>query len=381
MPDTKTKLAILVNTVAPYRLPIYASLANTFDTLLLHGGKEPNRTWEVNLPKSLKARRVFTLQIPYQKKTGTDGVSDTAYLHLNIGLVWWLIRFRPDAIIANEMGLRTLIATVYGWFASVPVWVWWGGTLYSERNITPVKRSLRSFLARCIKHWISYGATTTEYLTSIGVPHERILQIQNCVPQETFQVVPSKPAGQFNNTQRPVILSVGQLVPRKGMDKLIEACGRLTKRGLQFSLILVGQGTERDHLQALAKENGLEQFEILPNQPQAVLNQMYRTADVFVFPTLEDVWGLVVNEAMWAGIPVLCSKYAGCAPELLPESNIFDPLSEESFDRSLSRVFKERVCPPDQARLLTWQQVSEMICRSLQNGVPSGELRYPLHEN
>ena len=381
MPDTKTKLAILVNTVAPYRLPIYAALADTFDTLLLHGGKEPNRTWKIDLPKSLKARKVFTLQIPYRKRTGADGVSDTAYLHLNLGLVYWLLCFRPEAIISNEMGLRTLIAAAYGWLAGVPVWVWWGGTLYSERNVTTAKKYLRNFFARFIKHWISYGATTTEYLACIGVPSERILQIQNCVPQETFQVVPAQPTGQFNNAQRPVILSVGQLVPRKGMDKLIEACGRLAKRGLQFSLILIGQGTERDRLYALAQENGIEHFEILPNQPQNVLNQMYRSADVFVFPTLEDIWGLVVNEAMWAGIPVLCSKYAGCAPELLPESNIFDPLSEESFDWALSNVFQETVCPPDRARLLTWQQVSDMICRSLQNGVPSGELRYPLQEN
>ena len=167
-----------------------------------------------------------------------------------------------------------------------------------------------------------------------------------------------------------MILSVGQLLQRKGLDRLIEACGRLARRGVAFSLVIVGQGPELNRLQAFAKENQIEHFQILPNQPQSVLNEIYRSADVFVFPTLEDIWGLVVNEAMWAGTPVLCSKYAGCAEELLPESQIFDPLSPESSDKALATLVERSICPPDCATLLNWQQVSAMICRSLESGVP-----------
>jgi glycosyltransferase involved in cell wall biosynthesis len=374
MLSKKKKLAILVNVIAPYRLPIYASLANRFETLVLHGGSEPNRTWEVDLPQSLRSRRVFTLQIPLRKKTGVDGVSDTVYLHLNIGLVWWLLRFRPDTVVSNEMGLRTLIAIIYGKLAGVPVWVWWGGTLHSERNISRAKRCFRSFLARYINRWISYGATTTEYLESIGAPVTQILQIQNCVRQETFQLVPSGSSRSTRHTQRPVILTIGQLVERKGLDKLIEACGRMARRGARLSLIVVGQGPELHRLNALAKESGIDHFEILPNQSQSILNEMYRSADVFIFPTLEDIWGLVVNEALWAGVPVLCSKYAGCAPELLAESNIFDPLSHESFDQALAKVCDKSLPQSDCSKLLTWQEVSDLICRSLDSGAPVSRL-------
>jgi glycosyltransferase involved in cell wall biosynthesis len=135
-------------------------------------------------------------------------------------------------------------------------------------------------------------------------------------------------------------------------------------------LAIVGQGAERDRLIELAKQNKIEHFMILPNQTQSVLNELYRAADVFVLPTLEDVWGLVVNEAMWAGAHVLCSKYAGCAPELLPESNIFDPMSPESFDAALAKALHRTVSPPDQSRLKTWQQVGEILSRSLQEGSP-----------
>jgi glycosyltransferase involved in cell wall biosynthesis len=379
MSEKKKKLAVLANVIAPYRVPILASLAETFDTLILHGGTEPNRTWTIDLPKTLKTRRVFTLKIPRRKKTGTLGVSDTAYLHLNIGLVWWLIRFRPDVILTNEMGLRTATAVIYGKLTGTPVWVWWGGTLHSERNINPARKIIRRCLVHLIGRWLSYGATSTEYLESIGVPRKQILQIQNCVPQEIFETVPSGASDLIKSARRPLILSVGQLIQRKGIDKLIEACGRLRLSGDRFSLVIVGQGPELSRLRTLARENGIEDFEILPNQPQTVLNEIYHSADVFVFPTLEDNWGLVVNEAMWAGLPVLCSSYAGCAPELLPESNIFDPMSPESFDRALMKVMDNSIPSPDRSTLLTWQEVSSLMSRSLASGMPVSRSQEPTH--
>ena len=365
------KLAILLNIVAPYRVPILSSLADHFDTLVLHGGNEANREWAVNLPPSLKVRKAFTLQIPLRKKCGIDGVVDTSYVHLNLGLIYWLLRFRPDVIISNEMGVRTIIAILYGKLARVPVWVWWGGTMQSERNLDGLRARLRRFLVRHVSRWISYGMTTTEYLESLGIPREQILQIQNCVPHETFQTVPQGQSAWFANGPRPVILTVSQLIQRKGLDKLIEACGRLAARGKKFTLAIVGQGPEKDKLLDLAKANDIEHFEILPNQSQQALNEILRSADVFVFPTLQDVWGLVVNEALWAGTPVLCSRYAGCAPEIVSEANIFDPMSPESFDAALMKMFEGGVLPPDLSQLLTWQEVASVMRSSLETGFPT----------
>jgi glycosyltransferase involved in cell wall biosynthesis len=366
----RSKLAILLNIVAPYRVPILSSLADHFDTLVLHGGNEPNRQWAVNLPPSLKVRKAFTLQIPLRKKCGVDGVADTSYVHLNLGLIYWLIRFRPGVIISNEMGVRTFIAILYGRLTGVPVWVWWGGTMHSERNIDELRARLRRVVVRHVSRWISYGMTSTEYLESLGVPREQILQIQNCVPHETFQNVPQGPQVWFANRPRPVILTVSQLIQRKGLDKLIEACGRLASRGKQFTLAIVGCGPEKEKLLDLAKANGIEHFVILPNQSQQTLNEILRSADTFVFPTLEDVWGLVVNEALWTGTPVLCSRYAGCAPEIVSEANLFDPMSSKSFDVALMKVFEGGVCPPDLSRLLTWREVASMMHASLEVGVP-----------
>jgi glycosyltransferase involved in cell wall biosynthesis len=374
----KKKLAILVNIIAPYRVPVLASLAESFDTLVLHGGNESNRHWSVELPPQLNVQKVFTLQIAMRKQCGIDGVSDRTYFHLGIGLPFWLARFRPDVILTTEMGIRTIFALIYGKLARVPVWVWWGGTTHTERRVSQLRAWLRRHLVQHVRHWISYGATSTAYLESIGVRRNEILQIQNCVAHEVFQVVPLKPASWLEKSPRPVILTVGQLIARKGLDRLIEACGRLASRGLRFTLVIVGQGPDKDRIYKLAEAKSLENFVILPNQSQSTLNEIFRSANVFVFPTLEDVWGLVVNEALWAGTPVLCSKFAGCAEELLPQSNIFDPTSPESFDHALQDAFEGTIEPADRSRLIPWQRVAEMMRSSLEQDVPVVPRESPL---
>ena len=370
----KLRLAILVNTIAPYRIPIYEVLANYFDVLVLHGGNERNRTWALDVPPSVKTRKVWTLQIPVRKETGVGGVWDTQYLHLSLGLLWWLPRFRPGAILTNELGLRTMVALLYGRLTGVPVWVQWEGTLHSERHIGKLKHWMRRGLARMAGKWVSYGATSSEYLQSLGVPDSRVVQVQNCVPHESFARLPdqaSKDREQtwFAGQPRPVLLSVGQLIPRKGLDRLIDACGRLASRGHTFSLVLVGHGPERERLEEQAGRLGLRHFHILPNQDQLTLSRLYRSAGVFVLPTLEDVWGLVVSEAIWSGLPVLCSRYAGCA-EIVDAEHVFDPMSDESFDSALAKVFGATLHATNPGVLMTCRDVGQLIGRAILRGTP-----------
>src|SRR5580700_2752305 len=122
----KQKLAILVNMISPARIPLYSSLAERFDLLLLHGGNESNRdTWHDVDRQLLQARvvKVWGWQIPLTRRV-RGRAFDRCYLHLTPGYLWQLFRFRPDVIITNEMGLRTLIALTYATVARKPVWVW-----------------------------------------------------------------------------------------------------------------------------------------------------------------------------------------------------------------------------------------------------------------
>ena len=334
---------------------------------ILHEGKEAGRTWSVTLPDSLRAISISSLKIPTRKQTGVRGINDRTYLHLNLGLLFWLPKIRPDVIISNELGMRTIMALLYGSILRVPVWIWWGGTIHSEKNVSGLKRRARVLIAAWAKRWISYGVTSTEYLESIGVKRSTILQIQNCVQQETFLKPPLDAPAYFAEAVRPVILTVGQLRARKGIDRLIQACGRLA-RSRAFTLAIVGQGPERESLVKLASAEGLTNVAWISNLSQEELSRLYRSSDAFVFPTMEDIWGLVVNEAILSGLPVLCSQYAGCAPELLEEENIFDPLSDASWANALGRIFDGTLSASGRSRLKSWQEVGMMIRVALLNG-------------
>src|ERR1035437_8736113 len=154
--STKKKLAILVNMLTPYRLPVYGYLARYFETIVMHGGREAERTWDLHIDPLLRTYKAWGFQAPGKKRTGIPSVWDRRHIHFNLGLIWKLPLFRPDYVLSSEMGLRTLIALAYGTLTGVPVWIWRGGTIHSEQYISKGRRVLRSVLARSVKRWISY---------------------------------------------------------------------------------------------------------------------------------------------------------------------------------------------------------------------------------
>ncbi len=356
----KPKLALLVNIIAPYRLPVYASIAENADFKVFYGGSESNRSsWDHSLEGAgwtSKKSWGFILKIP-RKVNGK--VFDYRYLQITPGFLLDLINYRPNAIIANEMGFRSLVALFYGFVVRKPVSIWWGGTLHTERGVGGFKLKLRKFFVRVVKKWISYGQTSTEYLLSLGVPRERILQIQNCVDESRFG--PHLPALWPGLAPRPVVLHVGQLINRKGIDQLLRAAALVQKRGREFTILIVGSGPEEATLKHLAEDLELANVQWEPARKPAEMPGVYRSADLLVFPTLEDVWGLVANEAILSGVPVLCSDKAGCAPEIADPEMIFDPENTEDFANHLEAVLLKGLQPADPSRLKTSVEVGQMI--------------------
>lgn len=375
--NSKRKLALLTNIIAPYRLPLYSILEKQFDVLVLYGGTEVNReSWTglEHILSNAKVIRALGWQIRYAKKV--DGkVFDEKFIHVTPGLFWHLWRFRPDAIISSEMGFRSMAALAYGTLFRKPVWIWWEGTLHSERSIDPLRRLLRKVFTTCAGHWITCGRTSTEYLLSVGVKRERILQSQNSVDEERFQ---AEAAPAWSIQPRPVVLYVGQFIDRKGVGPLLDAAATLQRQGYEFSLLLVGGGRNKHAHEQHAQALGLKNVYFCPVQTPEKMPSVYRSADLMVFPTLEDTWGFVANEAILSGIPVLCSKYAGCAPELFSPESIFASDNADEFVEKLRQAVSGQLPKPDATRLKTTLELSLELIQEL-NGVmaDSSELVLP----
>jgi glycosyltransferase involved in cell wall biosynthesis len=369
----KTKVALLLNIIAPSRLRLYSVLTDQFDLLILHGGKEANRDSWNGLDQVVPGARVVRAwgwQIRYARKVAGN-VFDEKFIHLTPGFAWHLLRFRPDAVISNEMGFRSLIALVYGTIFRKPVWIWWGGTPHSERSIGSSRKILRRVISLWANHWISYGETSTEYLLGLGVKRGRILESQNAIDEERFQAI-AEPA--WTIRPKPVVLYAGQFIERKGVGSLLDAAARLQQNGCEFSLLLVGNGRDKSAIEQRARALGLRNVHFRAAQTPDKMPSVYRSADVLVFPTREDVWGLVANEAILSGIPVLCSKYAGCAEELFPPDNIFSPDDPNDFAQKLQSAIFGQLTKTNPARLKTTQQLAHELTQEL-NRFLSSSLR------
>lgn len=137
-------------------------------------------------------------------------------------------------------------------------------------------------------------------------------------------------------------LYVGQLIPRKGIMELLKAW--LMANLKDAKLLLVGDGTQREEIEDFINLHHLTNVEVVGAINYDKLGPYHSVADCFIIPTLEDNWSLVVPEAMAAGLPIACSIYNGCYPELVKSENgwTFDPLNIQDTVRVLKLISENR---------------------------------------
>ena len=137
-------------------------------------------------------------------------------------------------------------------------------------------------------------------------------------------------------------LFVGQLIARKGVSELLTGWARFEQQSPGAgTLILVGDGAQREELQQKANQLGIRNVRFLGSVDYDSISRYYATADAVVMPTLEDNWSLVVPEAMACSKPILCSIYNGGWPELVEDGEngwTFDPRSAESVTQALQNI-------------------------------------------
>jgi len=361
MSSVPARLAVLVNLVPPYRVCLLESLAERFQVRVMHSGREPNRTtWQAEPRPGRVEYHQSSGWVLNRKVAGSSGVYRHRFLHITPGYWKDLKTFDPAVILSAEMGFRTLLAIRYGKRRGIPVVIWWEGTPHTERTIGFSRRIVRRFVARRATKWIASGKGSVDYIRSLGVPMEKIVQTQIGIDESAF--LDASPTHQL--LPRPALLFVGELIELKGLEYLLHAAASLQAEGNQFSLTVVGDGPQRSALEQLGETLGIKHVTFLGALKPEAMPGVYRSADCLVFPTLGDVWGVVVNEALWSGIGVLASRHAG-ASELLDPSSRFDPLDPESFRAVLARFLASGNTSPTPQRLRSCSELAEEMANAL----------------
>ena len=210
----------------------------------------------------------------------------------------------------------------------------------------PLREAAKSALIRGLFNWaIMGGSPQRRYLEQLGFPAGRIAGFYDVIDNDFFASQSALIRRQCRAVEFGLrdgyFLYVGRLSPEKNLTALIEAYAEYRRGGGgRQALVLVGDGPQRAQLKALARESGFGvdiRFEGL--RSTAELPRYYAFAGCFVLPSTREPWGLVANEAMAAGLPVLISRRCGCAEDLVVEEQnglLFDPAEPGALLASLS---------------------------------------------
>ena len=237
------------------------------------------------------------------------------FTYLSPGIIGRLLKLRPQVIFSSSFGIWTIIA-----LALKPIL--WSRVIIAYEGSSPgvdYRHSALRLLVRRFMVWLADACITNsqggkDYLIEIlhARPDRVFLQPYE-IPDE--KTLPGSGAidNDLSTLQRPIFLFVGHLIPRKGLPTLLEACALLQERGYtQYTLLVVGSGEQQAELEAFCEAKGVsDRVQWAGRIPYDQIGSYFKNADVFVFPTMEDTWGVVTLEAMLLGKPILCSKGAG----------------------------------------------------------------------
>lgn len=197
-------------------------------------------------------------------------------------------------------------------------------TQFDHRR-TGWKESLKSLLLRALfDRAVAGGKAHLRYLRELNFPLHRVARNYDVVDNEFFRRETAElrqhSSGAAFGLPPEYFLYVGRLAPEKNLDGLLLEYAAYRKQGGAWSLLLVGDGPKRQALQELAQRLGIDSSVHFAGQrTSAELIPYYCFAKCFVLPSRREPWGLVVNEAMAAGLPVLVSDRCGCAEDLVHE--------------------------------------------------------------
>ncbi|MDZ7779999.1 MAG: glycosyltransferase family 4 protein [Gemmatimonadota bacterium] len=154
-----------------------------------------------------------------------------------------------------------------------------------------------------------------EYLRTLGVT-TRILVQPTGIEHRAFRDVDAEAVDALRRRldldDEPVLVSASRVSREKNIDFLIEAVGDLARRGARFRFVLIGDGPDRARLQARIAELGLEDVVLMPGAvPSEEMPRYYALGDVFLFASTTETQGMVVLEAMAAGLPVVVVRSSG----------------------------------------------------------------------
>ena len=319
----KRRLVILTEIISPYRIPLFNALAQHAEVdlhVIFLAETDPNlRQWRIP-----KREIEFSYEVlpSWRRRVGRYNAL------LNRGVGRALSKSAPEVILCGGYNyVASWQSLLWARIHEIPFFLWSESNLQDLRRGHALVEFLKTeFLNKC-SGFVVPGRSALEYLRVHQINEEAVFVAPNAVDNDFFSAAAAAARQDAARWRRELVLPeryflfVGRLVREKGVFELLSAYAKLDESmRRQVGLVFVGDGAVRAQLelQVASVEPGLIRFAGFAQQEQLAI--YYALAEMVILPTYTDTWGLVVNEAMACGLPVVVSQIAGCAADLVKES-------------------------------------------------------------
>ena len=324
------KILYLTNLPSPYRVDFFNELVRCgFDVTVLFercNAQNRNQNWQ--------SEEKFLFQEIYLKSLKIGNESSFSF-----DAIKYLKKMNFDLfVIDGYSSITAMICIEYLKVKKIPFVISVDGGIISQDSW--IKYKIKKHFLGAASAWLSSGSVTTNYLVHYGAKLKNVYEypfssIKNAdIEKPLNEVEKEKLRKKMQLSERNTILFVGQFIYRKGIDVLLDSVRKLSS--VKLNILLVG-GEADENLKKIVNDYKLENVHFIPFKSKSKLKDYYKVTDVFVMPTRYDVWGLVINEAMGYGLPVVSTNQCVAAQTMItPGRNGFivnvndaDALSEK----------------------------------------------------
>ena len=304
------KVLFLTNYPSPYRVQFFDELGKYMDVTVLFSERKEDKT-----------HRSADWYVSGEGRFQAVQLNRTAMIRgkdLCLDVTRWLKKDWDAIVLCGYSSPTIMAAMIWLWTHRIPFYMEVDGGLVRQES--GAKYLFKKTLVSTASWWISSGKQTTAYLTHYGAKADAVYHYPFTSLWER-DILPTLPTVEEKQRLRQklgmeeekIALYVGRFDPKKGMEELLQAAARLDR---QTGVYFVGGEPEEKHLD-FCRENNVTNVHFVGFTKKEALADYYKAADVLVLPTWSDVWGLVVNEAMSFGLPVITTDKCVAGMELV----------------------------------------------------------------
>ena len=341
----KTKVLILEGTIASYMLPIYEQLSNEIDlNVMFCAVKMKGRLWLPRLEK-----HSFNYEVLKNFSLGPFVINPTLPFKLlfhNYDILY--LMDAPRHIFSQSLALmvtkllrrKIVIGSVIHHNTRFPIYTSW--FISPEKSnllstfLEGIARGLlnayRKIIYRSANIIVALSNKTKEYVLKLGIPQNKIFTGAYVMPETLLYKKSDYTNQKFKD--KKIILCVSYFKKYKGIDYLIRTFKSLERN--DAALMIMGTGEEEEKLKSLAA--GGKNILFLGYLDGEEKARYYSIADIFIHPTLYDSWGLIINEAMYYGLPIITTDAAGATDIIRGNGIVIEAGNESQLRQAIENL-------------------------------------------